>query len=84
MAVLTVKELAAIRNRLEESMRGSAIPYTAPQVNAASQAVEDRLVASKSVINGDIEGAAPGVFTVPQKKIILAYTVLRWATSEAN
>jgi len=83
MAVLTAGELRNIRNSLERAMNGAAITYTKPQINAATQAIEDRLQNSKATLNNDIEGAAPGVFTVAQKKLIVAYAALRFANAEA-
>lgn len=80
MSVLTARELAAIRRKLAQQF--VPVTWTKPEINAAVQAVEDRLVASKSVIAGDIETAAPGLFNGPQKKAIAAYAVLRYASGE--
>lgn len=80
MAILTVAELAAIRQRMARQF--VPVIWTKAQVNAAVQAVEDRLVASKAVIGADIETAAPGKFDAAQKKAIAAYAVLRYAVGE--
>lgn len=84
MATLTPEELRVIRNAIEKRVNGFGVNYTKAQINAAAQAIEDRLQNSKTVLNNDIESAAPGVFNVPQKKLILAYVALRFAAGEAS
>jgi hypothetical protein len=53
--------------------------WTKPQIRAAFQAIEDRmlLTATKQAIANDIETAAPGVFTGPQKELLfMAWTTI--------
>lgn len=79
MAVLTPKQLAKIRGKLA---RGRTSTWDKPQVNAAIQAIEDRLQGSKAILNNDIETAAPGVFTGAQKRIIFANAAVNFALGE--
>ena len=81
MAVLTVTELAKIRRALS---RGAGVSETwvKAEVNAASQAIEDRLQSSKPTLNADIETAAPGVFNNTQKRLIFANAAVRFALGE--
>lgn len=53
--------------------------WTKPQVRAALQAVEDRmlLASTRQAIGGDIEAAAPGVFTAANKELLfMAWTTI--------
>ena len=53
--------------------------WTKPQIRAAFQAIEDRVLApgTKQAIANDIEAAAPGVFTGPQKELLfMAWTTI--------
>lgn len=71
MAALTVPQLTALRNAAE---RNVAVHYTKAQLNAALQAVEDRMVlaATRTALAADIEAAAPGVFSAAEKQTIFA------------
>ena len=79
MAILTTEQLVSQRNECERS--GIGINYTKAQVNAALQAVEDRLTSAgtKTALSADIETAAPGVFTAAQKREIVRAVVRRIA-----
>ncbi len=79
MAILTPSELAAIRKKLA---RNRTVTWDKPQINAAIQAIEDRLQASKGTLNADIEAAAPGVFNAGQKRLIFANAAVRFAIGE--
>lgn len=79
MAILTQIQLAKVRRKLSN---GRTSTWNKPQVNAAIQAIEDRLQASKSILNSDIESAAPGIFTVAQKRIIFANAAVNFAVGE--
>ena len=81
MAILTSRELAKIRKRLSE---GTTVTWVKADANAASQAIEDRLQASKATLNADIEAAAPGKFNAAQKRIIFADAAIRFAFSEGG
>lgn len=77
MAALTTSEKADLRNGVERSCVANAVPiaYTKAQIDAAFQAIEDvwESNALKNAISNAIEGAASGVFTVAQKKRLVAY-----------
>jgi hypothetical protein len=73
MAVLTGAELGEMRRR---AARAGVLPsWTKAQVNAALQAIEDRMTGTanvgnrsiKTAIGADIEAAAAGVFNAAQK-----------------
>ncbi len=82
MAVLTDSELHQIRRQIVRAMRNN-IDFDKPTVNAAIQAIEDRIESSKPIISADIDAAiAPATMTAAQKtKIVGAYLVLK-ATKE--
>lgn len=73
MAILTVAQRAGIREYLAR-LRPN-INYTKAQIDAALQAIEDRMTGTtnvgnrsvKAVISLDVDGAAPGIFSVAQK-----------------
>ena len=70
MAALTADQLAAFRAL---ACRNAATQtWTKAQIGAALQAIEDRVrsTATQNAIGGDIETAAPGVFTGPQKTLL--------------
>lgn len=46
--------------------------YDKPQINAVLQALGARLTGARSILNADIEGAAPGVFSTPDKILLVA------------
>ena len=53
--------------------------WTKPQIRAAFQAIEDRILTpgTKNAIASDIEAAAPGVFNAAQKEMLfMAWTVI--------
>lgn len=79
MAILTATELAAIRKKLAAN---GTVSWVKADVNAASQAIEDRLQASITILNDDIEAAAPGVFNAAQKRLIFANAAVRFALGE--
>jgi len=79
MAVLTLVQLAKIAQKLEKL---GTVTWNKSQINAATQAIEDRLQASKSILNSDIETAAPGVFNATQKRVIFANVAVRFAVGE--
>jgi hypothetical protein len=56
--------------------------WTKPQVRAAFQAIEDRILTpgTKQAIANDIEAAAPGVFNGPQKELLF----MAWTTMYAR
>jgi hypothetical protein len=66
MAVLNATDLADLRG---VAQRNLVVHYTKTQVNAALQAIEDRmqLASTKTALGNDIEAAAPGVFTAAEK-----------------
>jgi hypothetical protein len=66
MAILSGEQLAELRRELARGV--SEVTWNKPQVNAAIQAYEDWFEGQRAAINAAIEGAAPGVFTAPQKK----------------
>ena len=76
MATLTADELVMLRQR--KSSDGEASTWTKPQLNAACQAVETRLeaTATQTAVSGDIETAAPGVFSGAQKRRIFLLVCL--------
>lgn len=66
MATLSASELQTLRQTMTRQFPPT---WTKPQVNAALQAIEDRvrLAATQTAISNDIEAAAPGVFNAAQK-----------------
>jgi hypothetical protein len=80
MAVLSSADLQELRSRL--CFNTSTQTWTKAQVNAALQAIEDRvqLTATKNAIAGDIEAAAPGVFDASQKQLLFGI----WCYSAAR
>lgn len=68
MAVLTQTELAPLRREMAESI--ATVAWTKPQINAAIQAMEAWFEAEKAGAVTAIENAAPGVFTLAQKRKI--------------
>ena len=76
MATLTSSELTLLR--LVKANDKEASSWTKAQIYAAFQAVETRLEASatQTAISGDIETAAPGVFSAPQKRLIFLIVCL--------
>jgi hypothetical protein len=80
MAQLTAEELGELRTRLNANTATQA--WTKPQVNAALQAIEDRLrlAGTQTAIGNDIEAAAPGVFTPAQKQLLFGI----WCVSAAR
>ena len=81
MAILTIAELARVRKRLA---RENTVTWLKADVNAASQAIEDRLQASKATLNADIETAAPDKFNANQKRLIFANAAVRFALGEGG
>ena len=77
MAQLTSEEgieLMQIMNKNTDSQS-----WTKPQIRAAFQAIEDRILtpATKQAIAGDIEAAAPGAFNAAQKELLfMAWTTI--------
>lgn len=67
MATINANELAELRGTAGRNL--GAAHWTKAQVNAALQAVEDRLTANatRNAIASDIEAAAPGVFSAQEK-----------------
>ncbi len=76
MAVLTDDELSELRQWVERlaDEKNAAIVWDRPQIDAAMQAIEDRLeqASTKTALSNDIEAAAPGVFTNTHKNYLLA------------
>ena len=77
---LTPKEQRRIRNGIEKvaNEKGVSQTWSKAEVHAAVQAVEDRWDAAGTQIalSTDIEAAAPGVFTNPQKKHLAAFWLI--------
>jgi hypothetical protein len=84
MAVLTEDQKYRVRDYMAKS--GVPINYIKPVINAAAQAVEDRLTsaATKVALSNDIDLATtPFVFTAAQKvqivKAVIERLVERWS-----
>lgn len=85
MVILTSVQHARISKAVNALRSAQATAAECPgkgPVNAAAQAVIDRLDASKSTLNADIEDAAPGIFSAAQKKAIFVAAVILWAEIE--
>lgn len=69
MATITATQLTELRSIARRNLTPATPHYTKAQVNAALQAIEDRvqLAATKTAISNDIEAAAPGVFSAGEK-----------------
>lgn len=82
MAILTSAELTELRQRM--ATFSGLVTWNKAQVNAAMQAVIDRLElqSTQNAISGDIEAAAPGVFNGTQKRKIFVLAVLILAHQE--
>lgn len=67
MAVFTPDELTVLRNAMARN--STNITWTKAQVNAALQAIEDRMRAAgtQTALSNDIEAVAPGVFGGAEK-----------------
>lgn len=74
MSILTETEKAKVRQLMQRKANelNKPISWIKDNLNAAAQAVENRLSSSKSIISSDIETAAPGVFDASDKKRIAA------------
>lgn len=71
MATITAGELLTMRRRAAEGAATQG--WTKAQVNAALQAIEDLMeTTGRTAINNAIEGAAPGVFSGAQKRLLFA------------
>lgn len=79
MAALTANQLTELRHA---ARRNIAQAGTKPQINAALQAIEDRMLstATRNAIQADIEAAAPGVFTNGEKNTLFGV----WCVTAAN
>lgn len=77
MATLDATTLAKLRQRVSRKAaeKGVSEHWLKGQINDALQAVEDRLQAAGTItaIRGDIETAAPGVFTNAEKDFLYRY-----------
>jgi hypothetical protein len=82
VAVLSPDQFADLRSRLNRDV--AVQTWTKAQINAAIQAVEDRmqLAATKTAISNDIEAVAPGVFDANTKQLIFAIWSLTYATRQ--
>lgn len=71
MATLTAGDLLNQRRRASSSTTTQT--WTKAQANAALQAIEDLMeTTGRTAINNAIEGAAAGVFTNAQKRVLFA------------
>lgn len=71
MATITADELLTMRRRAAAATTTQT--WTKAQVGAALQALEDLMESSgRTAINNAIEGAAPGVFSGAQKRLLFA------------
>jgi len=71
MAILTTDQLVQLRQMA--AAEAATVTWTKPQVNAALQAIEDWWEANRASLGTAIEAAAPGKFTVAQKKALGKY-----------
>jgi hypothetical protein len=80
MAVLTLTELAELRQGMARNQ--VTVNFTKAQINAALQAIEDRLrlAATQTTLSNDIETAAPGAFSPSQKATLFGV----WCLSAAR
>ncbi len=80
---LTDGQFGFVRRRLRPYYNGP-INVTKPDVNAAIQAVYDRMdaVSTRQAIGSDIETAAPGAFTAAQKVAIAGVVIEEFAKRE--
>ena len=77
MAVIGIYDLAALRRAVarKANEKGVSVHWLKGQINVSLQAIEDRweAAATKTLISGDIESAAPGVFSNAEKKFLTRY-----------
>lgn len=80
MATISAADLVELRRCAAKN--SATQNWTKAQINAALQAIEDRLqlAATKTAISNDIEAVAPGVFTGPQKTLLFGV----WAFNAAR
>ena len=80
MAVLTEDERQELRSLMTRNTAEQG--WDKAQINAALQAVEDRMrsAATQNAIGADIEAAAPGVFNAQQKQLLFGI----WCSSAAR
>lgn len=76
MATLTAPERDTLRQYVARQV--GTVAYTKTQVNAALQALENDKTTFVNRCNTVIEGAAPGVFSAAQKRILAAAVILHW------
>lgn len=67
MAILDGYDMSRIRQRIAKE---TDVTWLKPQINAALQAIEDKWEADRAGYAAAIEAAAPGVFTLAQKKLL--------------
>lgn len=70
MAILAATPLAELRQAVAS---GLVVTWTKPIINTALQAIEDWFEANRASLGTAIEAVAPGAFTNPQKKKLVAY-----------
>ena len=81
MATLTNKQLAELRRQLAAG--SSSVTWDKVVVNAALQAIEDYSEATaRAGLIAAIEAAAPGVFTLTQKEMMMAFFIRQKAMRE--
>ena len=70
MATFTADQLVMLRALMARNVAPQT--WTKAQVNAALQALEDRLrlAGTQTTLSNDIEAAAPGIFTIQQKQTL--------------
>ena len=69
MPLLSPNQLTELRGQTEANR--APISHTKPQVNAVCQAAEDWFEANRAALNTALEAAAPGVFSLVQKRVIV-------------
>ena len=81
---LTAAELVRVRQLVAQAAtkRGVSVHWLKAQINAALNAVDARWDApgTQTALSNDIEAAAPGVFSVAEKRFLLAF----WLITRGN
>ena len=68
---LSENELVELRQRMARAT--PIVPWKKVAINAALQAIEDWFEAERASLGQAIEAAAPGMFSIAQKKKLVAY-----------
>ena len=79
---LSNTQLAELRRQMASA--SEIVPWKKAVINAALEAIEDWFEVNRVVLAQAIEAAAPGMFTIPQKKRLVAFWLEQKFRREAS